>query len=98
MTYNAWILISVILGSGVAHLVLRPMLMGWIQKTKENNICTNNRLQVLHDFPDNDVNGVKEPFKPGQNSCANKTTPTVCNNSEIKRLNSHQPLLGEMKC
>ena len=51
MTYNVWILISVILGSGISHLLIRPFIYSHLHKHELQNGSAIPEAEVLHDFP-----------------------------------------------
>ena len=49
MTFNTWILISVIVGSGVGHLVGRPLIVNILGK-KQVESEEHTREELLHDY------------------------------------------------
>lgn len=50
MSYNLWILLSVIVGSGLGHLVGRPLMWMTIQKKKQKENYRNKGEELLPDF------------------------------------------------
>lgn len=54
MTFNIWILISVVVGSGVGHLIGRPLVSSAFHK-KEDRCDRHATTELLHDFVPLDV-------------------------------------------
>ena len=50
MTFNLWILLAVIVGSGAGHLVGRPLISIALKKKKTQKNCDRGTKEMLHDF------------------------------------------------
>lgn len=53
MSFNIWLLISIVVGSGVGHLVGRPLMAIVLQKEKKKSPAQA-ATELLHDFKDSD--------------------------------------------
>ena len=51
MTFNFWILLAVIVGSGAGHLVGRPLISIVLRKKKPQKNSDRATKELLHDFP-----------------------------------------------
>lgn len=50
MSFNVWILIAIVVGSGIGYLIGRPLVVTCLQKTKNEEQKTQANTELLHDF------------------------------------------------
>lgn len=77
MSYNVWIMISVIVGAGIGYLFIRPAVLHWLERKQDSvngeaGICQGSELQVKF------LNGVNEKDGSSKQDETNNKNNETC--------------------